>query len=173
MVRKAPAKAGAFFITKHLTSTLQVWYKGNMLEIEGNIWDFKSSRTPICIPTNGFIKNNGENVMGRGIALQAKQMYPELPGLLGERLHTFGNRVFYFSDYDLITFPSKHVWWDASDPDLIRISGEQLVELTKDQGFEKVYLTRPGCGNGRLTWEVVRPIIAPILKSDNFIVVQN
>ncbi len=37
--------------------------------------------------------------------------------------------------------------------------------------LDKVYLVRPGCGNGQLKWEDVKPLIAPILD-DRFIVVE-
>ena len=37
--------------------------------------------------------------------------------------------------------------------------------------LDKVYMARPGCGNGQLKWEDVKPLIAPILD-DRFIVVE-
>jgi len=152
-----------------------------MIEITGNIWDFKSPTTPICITTNGFTKKNGECVMGRGIALQAKQRYPQLPFLLGERLKQMGNRVYYFPELDIITFPTKHNWFENSDPSLIHKSACELYHMctndyinTADSyGWEKVYLVRPGCSNGKLDWQDVKPIIEPILIGDNFVVVQN
>lgn len=147
-----------------------------MTEITGNIWDFKSPRTPICITTNGFVKANGECVMGRGVALQAKQRYPKLPIQLGTRIKQFGNKTFYFPDYDLITLPVKHNWFEAADPILITNSCLQLVEMAKGEYielWEKVYLVRPGCSNGRLTWDIVKPLIEPILDSENYVVVQN
>ena len=33
----------------------------------------------IAITTNGFVKATGECVMGRGCALTAKRLYPQLP----------------------------------------------------------------------------------------------
>lgn len=44
-----------------------------MRDIKGNIWTLYDSDPTcyICITTNGFVKSNGEAVMGRGTALQA------------------------------------------------------------------------------------------------------
>lgn len=152
-----------------------------MLEIEGDIWDCKTPLSPICITTNGYIKKNGQCVMGRGIALQAKIRYPKLPKELGDRIKQFGNKVFYFPDYDIITFPTKHIWTDTADIELIKSSAEQLVEMVNSDyinmaesyGWKRIYLVRPGCSNGKLQWKDVKSIIEKILVSDNFIVVQN
>lgn len=46
-----------------------------------------------CITTNGFIKANGEAVMGRGCALEAAQAFPNVPKLLGALITSKGNRV--------------------------------------------------------------------------------
>ena len=53
----------------------------NMKEVKGDIW--KSDCDIIAITTNGVVKKNGELVMGRGIASQAKQRYPDIPKILG------------------------------------------------------------------------------------------
>jgi hypothetical protein len=47
----------------------------------------------ICITTNGFVKKNGEAVMGRGCAKQALQRYPSISFTLGNRIVTGGNKV--------------------------------------------------------------------------------
>jgi hypothetical protein len=150
-----------------------------MQEVSGNIWDFKSKQTPICITTNGFVKINGECVMGRGIAYQAARKYPKLPLELGKRIKSFGNNVFYFPDYDIITFPTKHHWADTADLKLIERSASNLLSMLIDDEYgvfaevTKIYLVRPGCSNGKLDWKDVKPVIEKILLNDNFIVVQN
>ena len=67
-----------------------------MREIEGDIWDFHKAGFFIVIPTNGFIKNDGECVMGRGLAYEAKRRFPDLPLELGKRIREYGNVVFVF-----------------------------------------------------------------------------
>ena len=45
-----------------------------MKEVTGNIWDYPADI--VCITTNGSTTRNGSAVMGKGIALQAKERYP-------------------------------------------------------------------------------------------------
>jgi len=99
-----------------------------MRTLSGDIWDWYGKST-IVISTNGFVKNNGECVMGRGVAFQAKNRFPPLPRLLGRHIGLHGNGVFLFLQYDLITFPVKHNWWEKADPILIERSAKQLVSL--------------------------------------------
>jgi len=40
-----------------------------MKYIKDDIWKYHDRHTPIVITTNGYVKRNGECVMGRGIAL--------------------------------------------------------------------------------------------------------
>lgn len=70
----------------------------------------------------------------------------------------------------LVIFPVKHAWYEPADLDLIRQSAIELLTLTAAQGWKTVLLPRPGCGNGQLTWDQVRPVIAPFLN-DRFVVV--
>jgi len=53
---------------------------------------------------------------------------------------------------------------------LIRQSARQLVEMADKFGWGSVVLPRPGCGNGGLDWDDVRPILEAILD-DRFTVV--
>ena len=138
--------------------------------ITGNLWDFRSAMTPVCVTTNGMTKNNGELVMGKGIALQAKQRFPDLAGSLGQAVRMYGNLVFYFPSCHVISFPTKHDWRNPSDIQLIRTSAAQLVELINIYSFERVYLTQPGCGNGGLGWNLVSAVLTPILDDRFWIV---
>lgn len=79
-----------------------------MKEARGNI--FKMNCDAVCITTNGFVKSNGENVMGRGCAHQAKEMIPQLPRILGSQIVTNGNHVhklWYQNETWLLSFPVK------------------------------------------------------------------
>lgn len=146
-----------------------------MIEISGNIWN--AEYHPRVITTNGTINVNGKAVMGRGVALDAKNKYPTLSKQLGTRLKKFGNVVYWFNTYQLFTFPVKHDWWENADLDLITKSTTQLrdfVDTFKSQqipGFDKIYIVRPGCENGKRKWETeVKPILMQYLD-DRFIVV--
>ena len=143
-----------------------------MKEITGNIWDYNNSY--IVITTNGFVKSNGECAMGRGVALEAKTRYSKLPKELGSMIKDFGNHVYRFDQYKLLTFPVKHNWWEKADLSLIERSVQELKTAT---GFASglnqlpIYMVRPGCSNGHLDWIDVKPILEKYLD-DRYIVVE-
>ncbi len=150
-----------------------------MKERRGNL--FNSKVDAVIITTNGFVKKDGTAVMGRGVAREAAQRWPFLPELLGAALIDSGNIVHWLASqsqvlagydgtYDLVSFPVKHNWWEKADMDLIRFSAKQLIRLADKRGWESVALPRPGCGNGRLDWVLVKSAIESILD-DRFIVV--
>lgn len=81
-----------------------------MKQATGDIAEFIGRVSAICITTNGFVKNNGDGVMGRGIALQFSKLIPSLPTLLGNHIKTNGNVVGVLTSYDgtdIISFPVK------------------------------------------------------------------
>ncbi len=129
--------------------------------IKDNIWNFYPQNY-IVIPTNGFVKNTGENVMGKGLALQVKKKFPEFPKVFGRELKEYGNVPLIFTDYKFITFPVKRVWWEKADLKLIENSaqllGEEWIHIP-----DHIYMPKVGCGNGQLNWEDVYPIIEKYL----------
>jgi len=100
-----------------------------MIEITGNIWDYHASGNWIVITTNGIVRTDGACVMGRGIALQAKQKYPRLAFELGERLREAGNHVHVFPKHKIISFPVKHHWKEPADCSLIEQSARELFDV--------------------------------------------
>lgn len=146
-----------------------------MLETTGNIWDYYDEGYWLVISTNGFVKKNGQCVMGAGIAKQAAKRFPDLPLRLGTAINMAGNIVLPFVAERILTFPVKHNWWEVADLDLIEKSAQQLAEYTdlwcgKDS---RIAMVRPGCGNGQLEWDEVREAISPILSSSRYIIVDN
>ena len=78
----------------------------------GNIMDYIGRVSAICITTNGFVKSNGECVMGRGIAKQFADKYPHIPKLLGDSIKAKGNNVNIItsiSGTDIVSFPVKPI----------------------------------------------------------------
>jgi len=145
-----------------------------MKEIIGDIWDYHEKGHWIVITTNGNVKTNGEAVMGKGIALQAKQRYPELPRELGEQIRESGNCLHCDSKRGLLLFPTKHDWWEKSDLKLIETSTMELVDLFDNLISDyptPIYLVRPGCSNGQLDWKDVKPLLETYLD-DRFVVVE-
>jgi len=143
-----------------------------VIEVKGNLWTFPADVR--VITTNGTVKRNGEAVMGRGCAAEAAQRWPTLPANLGDHLIMNGNIPCFFLDdgdgFDLITFPVKHQWHERADIELIEKSAVELVKLVLFEDNPTVVMPRPGCGNGHLRWEDVRPLLEPILD-DRFHVI--
>lgn len=86
----------------------------------------------ICITTNGFVKRNGECVMGKGCAKQAAVKYPGLTKDLGTAIRANGNVVQILRTavlenghiIHLVAFPVKgvgmdlmpHVYYNEKEP---------------------------------------------------------
>ena len=90
----------------------------------------------VVVTTNGVIRKNGDAVLGKGQALEAKKLVLGLEHRLGEYLRRYGNRAFYMGVHrvgdrltSLVTFPTKHHYRDNSDLDLIMRSAVQLKEI--------------------------------------------
>ena len=155
-----------------------------MLEVRGNLWTYPADVR--VITTNGSVKTNGECVMGRGCAKEARDRCPGLAKLLGDKIAEKGNHVhFLYSEgqedlIDVYSFPVKHKWMEKADIKLIERSARELVHemigMPSDTGYlvsptsSVIVLPRPGCGNGGLRWEDVKEVISPILD-DRFHVI--
>lgn len=150
-----------------------------MIEKQTDLWS--TGADAICITTNGTIARGGKGVMGRGVALQATQRIPGIKKTLGQYLLEHGNHtgvleqcvrstVAFTEYFALVAFPVKHEWHEQADLELIRRSAIELRALANSERWQRVVLPRPGCGNGRLQWDQVKPIIEPYLD-DVFLVV--
>lgn len=151
----------------------------------------------IVITTNGFVKKDGSLVMGRGIAKEARDRIPGIDKRIGRAVQRDGNHVYAFHNGPLepiiFSFPVKPEkgllygrlmpgWMVKADIALIEQSAKELVALIEGLHynqftinawpFKNILMPRPGCGNGGLKWEEVKPIIEPILD-DRFTVMHN
>ena len=138
-----------------------------MQESKGDLWSFHEQGYWVVVTTNGDINKKGVCVMGKGVALEAASRFPDLPFRLAREIRRNGNVPVFFHDLRIITLPTKKFWWDKSDINLIASGLKYLSE----QVVETTYMTRPGCGNGRLNWEDVRPVCEEYLD-ERFIVVE-
>lgn len=139
-----------------------------MKEAKGNMLDMECDA--LVITTNGFVKSNGECVMGRGIAKQVSQALPWIAKELGKKLNTLGNVPHVLGQHnniDLVSFPVKPKSVKA-DPQLIVEYVRRLVQLTDQMDWKTVLVPRFGCGAGELSWADIRPLVEPILD-DRFI----
>lgn len=141
---------------------------------KGNLFTPPPGTDAICITTNGTIKQSGACVMGRGVALTAKKKWKGIDFILGRMIRVKGNIVNVLGGtldkYKIVSFPVKHNWYEKADIKLIKTSATQLVELANKMNWNSVYLPVAGCGNGKLSWADVRPVLSDILD-DRFTVV--
>ncbi len=128
-----------------------------MKEIIGNLWEEPADYR--VITTNGFIKNNGSAVMGRGVALQAKNRYADVEVLLGRQIRANGLRVTIILPLNLIAFPVKYNWWEPADLILIQKSLRELNILARSLRPEVLVMPMPGVGNGQRKEEEVLPLM--------------
>lgn len=147
-----------------------------MIEVVGDLWTYPADAR--VITTNGFVKKNGEAVMGRGTAAQAVKRWPAIAITLGVCLqyHPSGNVPYMLAsppltDVDLWSFPVKHNFWEKADLVLIEKSARFFLMVAENMGYQTIVMPRPGCGNGQLTWEEVKPVIEPILD-DRFHIIE-
>lgn len=153
-----------------------------MIEIEDvDMWTMGASVH--VITTNGVVNARGEAVMGRGCAREAASRWPQLSKYLGgvllgsNHVHDLGEWVFNSprhrttsGRFHLVNFPVKHRWWDRADLDLIARSAGELRRLVDGSDWELIVVPRPGCGNGRVKWEEVKPLLTDLFD-DRFLVV--
>jgi hypothetical protein len=141
-----------------------------MKEITGNLWDYYGKPlTVVLITTNNYVKGNGHAVMGRGCALEAKKKFPGIARRLGEMLQHSKDGLKIVGE-SLWTFPVKHSWEQPADLELIRKSAAHLGKAARDNPRLTFVLPRPGCGNGRLLWLEVAPILEPLLPDNVWVI---
>ncbi|MBM4093819.1 MAG: macro domain-containing protein [Planctomycetes bacterium] len=128
--------------------------KGNLLEAEAEAL----VNTVNCV---GF--------MGKGIALQFKQAFPEnydayhracdagevQPG----RMFVFRTNSVVDPKY-IINFPTKRHWRGKSKIEDIEAGLASLIEEVRRLGINSIAVPPLGCGLGGLRWSKVRPMIA-------------
>jgi len=115
---------------------------------------------------------NTVGVMGKGLALQFKNAFPENYAAYerackaGEvsvgRMHVVRRLA---SPRFIINFPTKKHWKQPSRIEYIQDGLRDLVEQVQRLGIESIALPPLGCGNGGLDWTVVRPMIVEALAS--------
>ena len=111
---------------------------------------------------------NCVGVMGKGIALQFKNKWPEnnrayeiackqkkvRPGLM----FVFDSGGLVKPNF-IINFPTKDHWRSKSRIEFIRDGLVDLVKQVKQLGIRSIAIPPLGCGNGGLDWDEVRPLI--------------
>ncbi|TQV62557.1 MAG: macro domain-containing protein [Halothiobacillaceae bacterium] len=115
---------------------------------------------------------NCVGVMGRGLALQFKNIYPEnfkAYEAACKREAVQPGRMFVFDAGQLtlprfiINFPTKRHWRGKSRIEDIESGLVDLVKVIRDKGIRSIAIPPLGAGLGGLDWNEVRPRIARAL----------
>jgi O-acetyl-ADP-ribose deacetylase (regulator of RNase III) len=111
---------------------------------------------------------NCVGVMGKGIALQFKQAYPEMARVYEaacKRDEIKPGTVQVWPTGALhgpkcvINFPTKRHWRGRSRIEDIESGLIALAEAIREHGISSIAVPPLGCGNGGLAWSKVRPMI--------------
>ena len=127
-----------------------------------NIWNDFDSLDYICVTTNAMTKSDGNLVMGAGIAKQASIKESQLKIVWGNQLREKGliNKLYGLLAYNkYIAFQTKLDWKNPSTIEIINYSTNKL-KLLAEKYPDKIFgLPYPGINNGKLTKEIVKPLL--------------
>jgi len=111
---------------------------------------------------------NTVGVMGKGIALQFKQAYPEnfkqyqkayrKGELQSGKILVVPTRQIVNPKY-IFNFPTKRHWRDKARMEDIKLGLEDLVNLVQKLQIQSIAIPPLGCGLGGLNWTDVKPLI--------------
>jgi len=111
---------------------------------------------------------NTVGVMGKGIALQFKEAFPENFRAYSVACKSGGvtiGAMFVTETRRLddprwiINFPTKKHWRDPSKLEYVEAGLKDLVRVVRERAIESMALPPLGCGHGGLDWALVRPLI--------------
>lgn len=108
---------------------------------------------------------NCVGVMGKGIAKQFKERYPDMYDDYAERCKRnevqLGRPYLYRQMYDpwVLNFPTKGHWRAVSNLSDIKRGLEHVLGHYREWGIESLAVPPLGCGNGQLDWRVVGPML--------------
>ncbi len=134
--------------------------------LTGNLLDSKAQALVNTVNTVG--------VMGKGVALQFKQHFPENTKLytkaakegtidIGKLLVTKDSSL-HTGEKIIINFPTKKDWRKPSEYNYIEQGVKHLIQIIKEQNIKSVALPPLGAGQGGLNWVKVKEILEKYLS---------
>lgn len=130
----------------------------------GNILDFQADALVNTVNTMG--------IMGKGIAAAFKQSFPlaSTAYMKAARAREIKIGKIFVSETGQITpkyilhFPTKEHWRYPSKISYIRAGLDDLVQVIRERKIKSVVIPPLGCGNGKLDWKEVKPLIEASLS---------
>ena len=113
---------------------------------------------------------NLDGVMGKGIALKFKRLYPDMfkkyQYFCENKMLEIGKLWLYKSETKwILNFPTKIHWRNPSKIEYIERGLQKFVAMYKDKNITSIAFPKLGCGNGGLKWEDVKPLMDYYLKN--------
>lgn len=110
---------------------------------------------------------NTRGVMGKGIALQFKRIYPDMFKRYRDHCEhdrlTIGNLFLWKTPHKwVLNFPTKEHWRNPSRPEYIEEGLQKFVSIYDELGITSIAFPALGCGNGELDYEAQ---IQPLMES--------
>lgn len=125
---------------------------------------------------------NTDGIMGKGIALQFKNSFPNNYKAYTEackkgtidvgKLFVFKDSNLNIGEKTIINFPTKKSWRKPSEYDFIEKGLDDLIDIINKNSLHSIAIPPLGAGNGGLEWEKVKKIIEHKLrdlKTDVFV----
>ena len=113
---------------------------------------------------------NTKGVMGKGIALEFKRLFPEMfeeyRKLCEENKLDIGQLHLYKTPHKwVLNFPSKKHWRQPSRVEYIQAGLKVFTEVYAEAGIRSLAMPPIGCGNGQLDWKTeVGPLVHKYLE---------
>lgn len=112
---------------------------------------------------------NTVGVMGKGIALEFKNRYPDMfqtyKNICQEGKLDIGMLYLWKkSEKWVMLFPTKKHWRNPSKLEYIESGLKKFVDNWDRLGTDSIAFPRLGCGNGGLDWNVVKPLMEKYLQ---------
>jgi O-acetyl-ADP-ribose deacetylase (regulator of RNase III) len=132
--------------------------------VQGNLFDSNAEALVNAVNTVG--------VMGRGVALEFKNRFPEnylayraackRDELIVGKMFTFETQL--EQPRWIINFPTKRHWRYPSKLEFARDGLEDFIRVIEVHCISSVALPALGCGTGGLEWKIVRALIEASLE---------
>ncbi len=124
---------------------------------------------------------NCVGIMGKGLALQFKQVFPDnfkaykkachLGKVRPGRIFVFEMGLFGNPKY-ILNFPTKNHWKENSYLEDIRLGLRDLIKIVKELNIKSIAIPPLGCGNGKLHWPDVLKLITKAFEGFDDVVVK-
>jgi len=134
-----------------------------ILYVKGDIF-----QSPAQVLVNAV---NTVGVMGKGIALEFKRLFPEMYGQYRQLCESgkiqIGTLWLYKTpNKNILNFPTKKHWREPSRVEYIELGLRKFVETYSKMGIHSIAFPPIGCGNGQLDFRTqVQPLMERYLRN--------